>query len=559
MIGLIDYSHVPILLVIGFAIFAGTLGAKVFQRLRFPQVLGYILIGVLIGQSGLKLIDAEAIKNLLSFNFFALGVIGFMIGGELHRDVFKKYGRQFFIILLSEGLGAFFLVSVLVAGVALLTGLSPAVALALGLVFGAIASATAPAATTNVLWEHKTRGILTTTVLAIVALDDALALMLFAIACSIATKLTGHGGAGGVASAIGRTAYELGGAAAVGIAAALVLNFILRRVRDHDNALPFIIGALALITGLSNWLGVDIVLAAMVLGATLANLAPRRSNPAFKIVERFAPPIYVLFFVVAGARLHIAGLSAWMWALTLPYIIGRSAGKMLGADLGARIGKAAPVLRKNLGLCLFSQAGVAVGLSILASARFGGEIGTAIIMIVAVTTFVLEILGPPCVKVAIKRAGEVGLNVTEEDLMNTYTVAEMTDKQAPAFAENTRLGDILRTIAATDAMSYPVTDASGKLTGIISLAQLKQTFCTEGLGDWLVAFDLMGPAPDVVTKKTPLTEAVTKMKQQQLDCLPVVTDPQEPRLVGLLELRRVNRRLSQEILRRRKLGSDGTD
>ena len=130
MIGMIDYSHVPILLVIGFAIFAGTLGAKVFQRLRFPQVLGYILIGVLIGQSGLKLIDAEAIKNLLSFNFFALGVIGFMIGGELHRDVFKKYGRQFFIILLSEGLGAFFLVSVLVTGVALLTGQSPAVALA---------------------------------------------------------------------------------------------------------------------------------------------------------------------------------------------------------------------------------------------------------------------------------------------------------------------------------------------------------------------------------------------------------------------------------------------
>ena len=558
MIGMIDYSHIPILLVIGFAIFAGTLGAKVFQRLHFPQVLGYILIGVLIGQSGLKLIDAEAIKNLLSFNFFALGVIGFMIGGELHRDVFKKYGRQFFIILLSEGLGAFFLVSVLVTGVALLTGRSPAVALALGLVFGAIASATAPAATTNVLWEHKTRGILTTTVLAIVAMDDALALMLFAVASSIATKLIGHGG-GGLASAIGRAAYELGGGAAVGITAALVLNFILRRVRDHDNALPFIIGALALITGLSNWLGVDIILAAMVLGATLANLAPRRSNPAFKIVERFAPPLYVLFFVVAGARLHIGGLSAWMWALTLPYIIGRSAGKMLGANLGARIAKAAPVLRKHLGLCLFSQAGVAVGLSILASTRFGGEIGTAIIMIVAVTTFVLEILGPACVKVAVKRAGEVGLDVTEEDLMNTYTVAEMTDKQAPAFAENARLGDILRTIAATDAMSYPVTDAAGKLTGIISLAQLKQTFATEGLSDWLVAFDLMGPVGDVVTEKTPLTEAVTKMKQQQLECLPVVTDPQEPRLVGLLELRRVNRRLSQEILRRRKLGSDGTD
>jgi len=549
-------SHLPMLLIIGFAIVFGTIGARLFQRLRIPQVVGYIVIGLLVGQSGLGLVNSETVRNLAPFNFFALGVIGFMIGGELHRDVFKKHGRQFFAILFAEGMGAFILVSLFVGCVAMLVTGKMLTSVALGLVFGAISSATAPAATVNVLWEYKARGVLTRAIYAIVALDDALALVLFSIAASIAVRLTGQTD-GGMFGSLSHAAYELLGGALLGVGTGAGLNFVLRRTRDYDKALPFVIGTMLLVVGLGRLIGVDVILAAMAMGATLRNVAPRRSRRVFEIVERFAPPVYVLFFVLAGAHLDVWGMPAWMWALALPYLIGRSAGKILGANLCGRLVGAAAVLRKYLGWCLFSQGGVAIGLSIIASQRFTGELGMAIIMIVTVTTFIVEVLGPPCVKYAVKKAGEIGLNVTEEDLMNSYSVGDMMDRQSPSFRENATLGNILHTIAETDSMSYPVTDAEGNLTGCITIQDLKRSFSAEGLTDWLVAFDLMQPSPDVATEDMPLSEAVTQMREQELDYLPVVADRDAPRLVGLLELRAVNRRLSKEVLRRHQLAEAG--
>jgi len=242
-----------------------------------------------------------------------------------------------------------------------------------------------------------------------------------------------------------------------------------------------------------------------------------------------------------------------MWALAAPYIVGRSLGKIVGSNVGARLGSAGPVLRRYLGLCLFSQGGVAVGLSIMASNRFEGPIGTAIITIIAITTFLVEIIGPPCVKLAAKKAGEIGLNVTEEDLMQSYRVGDVADKKPHTFAENETLSNILQTIAETDAVAYPVTDAGGRLAGVITIGDLKQTFASQGLSDWLVAFDLMKETPETVEVETPLAEAVGKMETQELDYLPVVGGPDDPRLLGMLERRAVSRALSQEILRRRQL------
>ena len=550
-----DITHLPALVVVGLAVFFGTIGARLFQRLRIPQVVGYIVIGLVVGETGLKLITAETVRSLEPFNYFALGVIGFMIGGELHRDVFARYGRQFFVVLLTEGMGAFFIVGLLVGSITLLiTGNAP-LSIALGLVLGAISSATAPAATVNVLWEYKTRGPLTTSVFAIVALDDALALVLYSIAASAAGSLTGHE-AGSLAASIARVAWELLGGAALGVLAGLGLNFALRRSRDHENALAFIVGALALTIGLGRMLQFDTILGAMTLGLTISNLAPRRSSRAFSIVERFAPPIFVLFFVSVGAQLNLHGMPLWMWALAVPYVLGRTAGKMAGAWWGARLVKAAPVIRKYLGLCLFSQAGVAVGLSITASHRFAGEIGQAVIMIIALTTFLVQIIGPPCVKLAVQKAGEVGLNVTEEDLALSYTVGDMVNRNASRFAEGTPLANILATIARTEETAYGVVDDAGKLCGVITLQTLKQSFAAAGLTDWLVAFDLMQPAPDTIALDAPLQEAITRMKEQDLEYLPVVTRQKDHELVGMLEMRAVSRSLSQEIVRRRGLAGE---
>ena len=557
-VGFLGYPHLPILLIIGFAIFAGTIGARIFQRLRIPQVVGYIAIGLVAGRSGLGLIDDEAIESLLPFNSFALGVIGFMIGGKLRRHVFKRHGGQFFKILLAEGLGAFFMVSLLVTGTALLLGQTPVASVALGIIFGALSAATAPAATVNVLWEYKTRGPLTTAIYAIVALDDAMAIILFSLAWSVVDKISGHAG-GGMLLGLGKAAYELGGAVVLGVAAGVGLNSLLRRARDPAMAFPLILSAVLLTIGAGILLKVDTILASMALGAALANLAPRRSGAAFDMVQRFAPPVYVLFFVMVGAHIHVQKMQAWMWVLALPYLVGFTAGKVIGSELGGRLGRAARVVRKYLGMSLFCQAGVALGLSIVASQRLQGlpgemaEIGNAIVMVIAVTTFVLEIVGPPCIRFAVRKAGEVGLDVTREDLVRSYTVGQVMYRDCPSFPAGTTFNEIIRTIAETDAMHYPVVDADRKLAGVITIQELKDGMGAQGMADLLVASDLMEPAPDTVAEDAPLAEAVTRMREQGLECMPVVAGADDPRLVGMLELRAVERMLSQEVVRRQQL------
>jgi len=184
-------EHLNIILLMGVAIFFGTAGAKIFQKFHIPQVVGYVVIGLIIGESGLNLIGRDTVEALASLNMFALGIIGFMIGGELRAEVFKKYGRQFFIILCSEGIAAFLLVAVFSGLMSWYFTRDIHTSIAMAIVLGAIASATAPAATVNVLWEYKTRGPLTSTVLAIVALDDGLALLLYRVASSIAAAMMG--------------------------------------------------------------------------------------------------------------------------------------------------------------------------------------------------------------------------------------------------------------------------------------------------------------------------------------------------------------------------------
>jgi CBS domain-containing protein len=549
-----EVTHpVPILLIIGFAVLAGSMGAGLFRRLRIPQVVGYIAIGVLVGRSGFRIIDRATLDALEPFHFFALGVIGFMIGGELHREVFRRQGRQFLKILLGEGLGAFVVVTAAVTVLAwALTG-DAATSAALGIVLGAVSSATAPAATVEVLREYKTRGLLTTTVFALVALDDGLALGLYSVAASVAAVIVGAGG-GSFLGSIAHAARMLLGAVALGAAAGVALNFAIRRVRERGKTLTAIVGMLALVLGLARLLDLEVILAAMVLGVTITNMAARRTNEAFQIMERFAPPIYVLFFVFVGAGLEVAGMPPWMWAVAGVYVLGRSGGKILGARLGAAWADAPRRVRNYLGLCLFDQAGVAIGLAILARSRFGdaSPVGAAVFTIITASTFLVQIIAPPCVKLAAKRAGEVGLNVTEEDLALSYRVGDVMEASPPRLGEGTTLAEILRTIASSDTMAYPVTDDDGRLTGVITIHDLKQSFLAEGLMNWLVAHDLMQPPSDIVTRDTPLQEAMLQMREQGLDYLPVVASAEDRRLEGMLEYQGVERMLSREILRRRQ-------
>jgi Kef-type K+ transport system membrane component KefB/predicted transcriptional regulator len=542
--------HWNVVLLFGLIVLGGAFGARLFQRLHIPQVVGCIVMGIILGEV-LGIITPDTIDQLEPFTMFALGIIGFMIGAELRGEVFRKYGKQFFIILFSQGMGAFFLVTIGGSAAAWFITESIPESIAVGLVLGAIASATAPAATVNVLWEYKTRGPLTTAVLAIVALDDALALLLYRGAATGAKALTGVS----QGSILGTTLILLGeiaGSVVLGILAGVLLFFLLKFVKSDDKILDFALASLLLVVGLSMIPGIDPILPAMTLGITVANLMPRRSKATFALVEKFAPPIYISFFVIAGAHMEFGRITSWMLLMIFVYVLCRAIGKMTGAWFGGKWSKAPAVVRKYLGLCLLPQAGVAIGLAILASQQFGSELGHTIVIVVMTGTFLMEIFGPMLVKVGVKRAGEVGLNITEEDLIRNYRVADVMDDKPISIAQNLPLHKILEVFSTSDSVYYPVVDDQLHISGIITIAGIKEMFANQDVAGWLLACDVAEPVQDIARPDQPLEEVMEWMERYQLEHLPIVAGDDGNQLIGILDHRKVLRKVSAEVLHRRQ-------
>ncbi|MDH5684582.1 MAG: cation:proton antiporter [candidate division WOR-3 bacterium] len=545
----ISIQHLNILVLLGIALFGGTIGGRVFQKLKIPQVVGYIALGILIGQSGIKIIDKQIINALTPFSYFALGLIGFIIGGELKKDVIAKYGKQFLYVLISEGVAAFIVVSLLVGIAGTFLFHNPGMAWAIALLLGAIASATAPAATASVIWEYKARGPLTRTVLGIVAMDDALALLLFALASSIASRLAGTVNES-ILSGFIHPIYEIIGSIVIGAASGFVLSKLLRRYREEDRILAFSIGTVLLVLGISIAMKLDMILAAMFLGVTVVNFTPRKSKEVFKLVERFAPPIYVLFFVLVGAKLNVKHLNWAIIIIGLIYIIARSLGKMSGANFGARVSRAEKSVQKYLPLCLFSQAGVAIGLSLLAYQRFPEQIGNAIVIIITAATFILEILGPSFVRLALIKAKEVGLDITEDDIIRQSRAKDILDKQIPLVYENMSLGEILRIFGESDSLYYPVVNSDEKLLGIITIDNIKKTLAISEFGAFLLAHDLMEPVIAVAAPDTALAEVKEILSRYGLEYLPVVA--KDNKVLGLLEVRSMQRQIAKRLIEMRE-------
>ena len=298
-------------LFLGIVLFGGALGGRLFQKIKIPQVVGYIVIGVILGQSGLKFIGPDMVTKMAPVSTVALSLIGFSIGGELKISVLKQRGKQFAYILVFEAITAFIVVGLLVYAAVLIITKDQGIAISLGLLLGAISSATAPAATTDVLWENRTKGPLTTTVLGIVAMDDAVALLLFAFATSIAAGFldVAAGADISVASQLLSIVIEIVMSIGVGAAVGYLLSKLIRGFINEERILAFSLGAIMLLSGLCVALDIDMILAAMSMGFFMSNFAPRKSRETFALVQKFSPPIYVLFFVLVGAKLNI-------WSIT---------------------------------------------------------------------------------------------------------------------------------------------------------------------------------------------------------------------------------------------------
>jgi len=541
-------ENLNLILLMGIAIFFGTVGAKIFQRIHIPQIIGYITIGIILGPV-LKIISPQTVQTLELFNLFALGIIGFLIGGELTRDVFLKFGKQVFAILLFEG-GIAFLLVVIVSFLALNYFYDWQTALAVGVVFGAICSATDPASTVNVLWEYKTRGPLTTMLTAIVALDDALALVLYITGVSLASFLTGHREVG-VLPMIFHSLYEVIGSLGLGVAAGLILRWIIEWIDDDEKTLIFTISSVVLTIGLAISWKLDVILSSMACGVALINFSPRRSLKSFELVRKFSPPIYVLFFVVIGARLRIS-LAGQIWLLAATYVIGTAVGKTLGSFWGSVYSKAVPTIRKYLGFCLYQQGTIAIALLIMAGSRFEGQIRDTMLSVIIIGVFILQLIGPLFVKMGIKKAGEMGLNITEDDLIETYKVADVMDAEVPVISTGTSLSEVISVVSNTESFYYPVVDSDKKLVGAITLDDIRNTFATQELNDWLVALDIAEPIVAKVTPSMALSEVFEQARRLDLEHLPVVASSEDDEFVGVLNCRAVRRQLSAEVLSRQQ-------
>ncbi|HPQ89606.1 MAG TPA: cation:proton antiporter [Candidatus Mcinerneyibacteriales bacterium] len=393
------------LLLLGIVLGVAVLGEGLARITRLPRVTGYVILGVFFGQSLIGVFDTTFITHTAIVNELALAAMAFAIGSELKAELFKKLGRSIAFIVVGEAILAFIFVSL---GMYLMNPDK----LYQALVLGAVASATAPAATVAVLSQYKARGPLTSTILAVVGIDDAISLVIFAFATTIAKTILS-----GTQLSLGELALkpliEVFGAVAVGIAVGWLFKLFFGKVRHPDELLIRLGASLFIILGITTQLGFSELLAIMAYGAYMANTDPMMSNRSLNIVNTLAPLFFAMFFILAGARLNVSLLPA-VGLMGLVYTLLRMGGKFAGGTLGALLGKAPVVVKKYVAMGLIPQVGVAVALAILVDRTFGtgtyGEAGvnlaTVVINILLFTTIITEVVGPVLTRFAITQAGE---------------------------------------------------------------------------------------------------------------------------------------------------------
>ncbi len=537
-----------ILFFISIALIFGFIGGKIMQAVKLPSIVGYLIAGMIFGPSFLNIFHEDFLVDMNTFTAFALSLVAFIIGSEMKLSTLKEMGTGIGIITILESLGAFILVTM---GVYFLTH-----KLYLALVFGALAPASAPAGTVAVLQECKAKGRLTNALYAVVGLDDGLAIMIFAIAVALSRMLLmgDHLSAAGLLKG---PAFEIIASISLGILVGGVSGYFTRRLTSNDAILALSLGSLLICTGIAVHFHLSLILANLSLGMVHNNVYPQANRRAYRAIESITLPVYIIFFFVAGAHLHVALLPS-MGFLGLVYVLCRIGGLMGGAFLGSVISKQSPVVRNYLGMGILCQAGVAIGLSVLAAGQFGplGEEGkSSAIMIVntiAATTIIFEVIGPIGARIAISKAGEAGLNITEEDLIQSYKVKDVIEIKLPTISIGMSLSEVIRTVSDTDGFYYPVVDNDKKLIGAVTLDGIRKTFATQELNEWLVALDITEP---IITKLTPdiaLAEAIEKARRLDVEYIPVVASSEDDQFVGVLDYRAVRRQLSAEVLSRQQ-------
>ena len=422
------FAYVAVLLLV--ALFS----TRLMRIIKLPNVTGYIITGIIMGPFVFGLLfngfTFDGIKDSVIHNHVdkigwvstvALGFIAFSIGTSFKRATIKALGKRVIVITILEALGASLLV--IIALVVAHFIFPQYVSWQIVLTLAAIASATAPAATLMVIKQYNARGPLVDTLLPVVALDDAAALILFAILFQLATALAG--GTITVYTILVKPLLEILISLAIGIALGFLISFMNSFFKSRNNRLIWCIFSIFAALGFyylfksPNMGGFELssLLICMMAGAIYTNMV-KDSNRTLDVMDRFTSPIYMMFFVISGASLDLSiffnpdGLLVVIIALV--YIVFRVIGKWSGAYLGASMTRCEPQVRKYLGFALVPQAGVAIGLSTTAYKLFSNSTseatqraGALILAIILTSTLIYELIGPMCAKFAFSKAHEI--------------------------------------------------------------------------------------------------------------------------------------------------------
>lgn len=412
----------------------GLFSTRLMKLIRMPNVTGFILAGILMGPYVFGLIFSNHhaftndpaqnpilyyVNHLSWVSNLALCFIAFSIGSSFKGSTLKAVGKRVLVITVLEALMA----SLLVIGALLALHFIFPDHIGLPLVFtlAAIAAATAPAATLMVIKQYKARGPVVSTLLPVVALDDAAALILFSILFQIA-KINATGTSFDLYSMLGKPLIEIAISLAIGTLLGFAMSFATKIFLSRANRTGWVIfiafGALGFGALFKQpWMGgfeLSSLLLCMMAGAIYANFGHGRSK-TFEFLDRFTSPLYMLFFLFSGASLDLTIFASSQGLVILgvaaAYLAFRVIGKCLGAGLGATITKAEPTVRKYMGFCLVPQAGVAIGLSTSAGASFAESgqpaVGALVVAVVLTSTLVYELIGPLATKAALSKAGEI--------------------------------------------------------------------------------------------------------------------------------------------------------
>ena len=400
-LGLLGASSI---LRLGILLFAGFYVGKLFERLRLPPITGYILTGLILGPYVLGLVTEEARESMSPITQIALGLIAVTIGGEFSYARIRRTGLVILIITLFEALLAFAFVTVVLK----VYGLEMPVALLLG----SIAAATSPADTLVIIRMLKARGEFIDYLYGVVAFDDAVCVILFGVVFAFVTPvLTGVAASGGVAAGVVHAVSEILFSVLLGFGGGFLLHLLVRGKYKVNEVLLISLSLLFVITALSIALHLSSLIANMAMGAALVNFAPKNRR-VFDILEPLTPPIFALFFILAGTGLNISVLAReGVVLIGILYLLSRFVGKLAGTYAGSTLTHSPENVQKYLGFCLFPQAGVAVGLALyvqnsqvaLSASPGTRELLSLIVNVILFSVFINEIIGPAISKYGIKK------------------------------------------------------------------------------------------------------------------------------------------------------------